>query len=462
MATPIYVCGLRAENFLRLELVELRFAGPGLELVTGNNGEGKSSLLRAIGAALAGKSELPEQPVRKGKERALIDVDLGDKVVKLRVKPDRSTTLTVEAKDGGATYRSPQKLLDDLFGQLAFDPVAFAEMEPRAQAEQLKRLVGLDFGGLDAEHRRLYDERTGVNRDLRNLEGQLSGMATLAAPADVGAERSAREVIERLKAAQVAKGLNDAARAGVQRATREVQRARDGIPEIDRQIAALEQQLVERRSARDRAVAQVERLAHEAQVAIDGAAALVDPDLDAIAAEQDALEEHNRAVRERQALVARAAAAEKARAAKLDEIRQRNMESDRLTARLDAISADKAARLAAAQFPIPGLSVEGDTVTLDGLPLSQASSSQQLRACLAIAAALNPKLRLLLVRQGNDLDAVRLRQVADWAQENSYQVLMERVASGAPVGIVIEAGRVVADHRTSTATAQMPLVDDFA
>jgi hypothetical protein len=38
--------------------------------------------------------------------------------------------------------------------------------------------------------------------------------------------------------------------------------------------------------------------------------------------------------------------------------------------------------------------------------------------------------------------------VAEWAKEKGYQVLMERVATNTPVGIVIEAGKVAADLRS--------------
>ena len=45
-------------------------------LIAGKNKQGKSSLLRAMSAALGGGKEKPDQPVRKGEKSAQIQVEL--------------------------------------------------------------------------------------------------------------------------------------------------------------------------------------------------------------------------------------------------------------------------------------------------------------------------------------------------------------------------------------------------
>jgi len=46
---------LAAANFMRLEAVEIRPEGKALVVVGGNNAQGKTSVLMAIAAGLAGK-----------------------------------------------------------------------------------------------------------------------------------------------------------------------------------------------------------------------------------------------------------------------------------------------------------------------------------------------------------------------------------------------------------------------
>ena len=450
-----HIHGLRIRDFMRIELVELQFHGPGLELVTGNNGQGKSSLIRALWAALAGKEALPDEPVRKGEAKAEVVVDLGDRVVTLRVKPDRTTSLTVEGKDG-AVYRSPQKLLDDLVGSLTFDPLLFAEMSAEEQAATLRGLVGLDTAALDAERERAYVERTGVNRETKMLEGQLAGIVvppepTAPPPAEVFAEVSVADIARQQREALAVVAANDR-----QRGDLEVLQHRLGVldraaDELAERIARLQAEHAERLAA----IEEVRATLADKRAAVE---ALVDPDIRAIETEMAEAETTNararvaaaeaeraRQTHERQ--VAERDLAARMRTSREQEIAAKQADGKRLTERIEEIDAEKTARLAATAFPCAGLSVDGDRVLYNGVPLEQAASSEQLRVCLTIASALNPTLKLLLVRQGNDLDPTRLRQVAEWATENGYQILMERVATDHPAGIVIEAGRVVADHR---------------
>ena len=449
MTEPLFIHGLRAEDFLRLELVEIRLDGPGLTIVSGENAQGKSSLLRAIIAALGGKDTLPERPVREGADHADIDLDLGDKIVKRRIKPDGKTTLTVESKDGAAKYASPQKLLSELVGNLAFDPLEFAEQDTKTQATTLRKLCGIDTTELDARRKMAFDRRTDLNRDVKRLDAEAAAIrvpdppvapAPIAAPPRV----SVKALAEEHAAAMREKQANDCDRASLAHHWEILQDAEAELVALREALAKAEADLVTDRKA---------FAAKQEQVA-----KLVDPDVDTIGARFEKAEFDNaaaeaaekaqeRAQRENAEAVARRALAVNAKAQKLAELKKAATAAEALTDDIAAIDAEKAAILAAAAFPCDGLGVDGDVVTYQGRPLSQASSAEQLRVCLAIAAAINPKLRTLIVRQGNDLDQTRLRQVAEWATDRGFQVLLERVSGPTPVGIVIEAGKVSLDAR---------------
>ena len=59
-------------------------------------------------------------------------------------------------------------------------------------------------------------------------------------------------------------------------------------------------------------------------------------------------------------------------------------------------------------MPVEGLGFGAGIVTFNGLPFDQASTAEQLRVSVAIAMAANPKLRVLRIKHGNDLDADNL------------------------------------------------------
>jgi peptidoglycan/xylan/chitin deacetylase (PgdA/CDA1 family) len=116
---------------------------------------------------------------------------------------------------------------------------------------------------------------------------------------------------------------------------------------------------------------------------------------------------------------------------------------DALHARIQEIDAQRAAAIAAARWPVPGLGWTPEGVTLNGVPFEQASSSEQLRAGVAIGLALNPKLQVLLVRNGNLLDEDGVRALAEQAEAAGAQVWMEYVTSGSDgVTVLIEDGHV--------------------
>ncbi len=56
--------------------------------------------------------------------------------------------------------------------------------------------------------------------------------------------------------------------------------------------------------------------------------------------------------------------------------------------------------------------------------------------------SLNPKLRIMLIRDGSLLDSRGLEMLAEMAETNDAQIWIERVSDGEPVGIVIEDGRI--------------------
>lgn len=146
-------------------------------IVAGKNAQGKSSVLDAIWAALAGKDGAVQRPIRDGERKAQVTVDLGDLVVTRKWSGARTT---LEVKANGMSYATPQKVLDELIGRLSFDPLSFATMEPAKQRKVLIDLAGDDLADtLDelAEERKVnYDGRTESNRDVKRLTAQIDGL----------------------------------------------------------------------------------------------------------------------------------------------------------------------------------------------------------------------------------------------------------------------------------------------
>jgi predicted ABC-type transport system involved in lysophospholipase L1 biosynthesis ATPase subunit len=113
-----------------------------------------------------------------------------------------------------------------------------------------------------------------------------------------------------------------------------------------------------------------------------------------------------------------------------------------LTEQIEALDKRKADGLAAAKFPVEDLGFDESGVTFRGVPFKQASGAEQLRVSLAMAIALNPKLRVIRIADGSLLDSDNLALVESIARENDFQVWIEMVGDGNGRGIIIEDGSV--------------------
>ena len=124
-----------------------------------------------------------------------------------------------------------------------------------------------------------------------------------------------------------------------------------------------------------------------------------------------------------------------------------------LTESMAARQEAKEKALAGAKFPVPGLGLGEGIVTYNGVPLSQASSAEQLRISTALAMAANPKLKVVLIREGSLLDEQGLHLVAEMAQKNGFQCWVESVSNRKDIGICIEDGQVLVDNQVEDVEA---------
>lgn len=415
----MHIVNLTAENFKRLRAVRITPRGHVVP-ITGKNGSGKTSVLDAIAVALGGLSLADPEPVRHGAKRASITITLSDGAQELRVSrvftEGGSSSLQVE--DATGKLGSPQKVLDALLGHLAFDPLAFTRLAPKAQLEQLRTLVPLDvdldeLDRLNAEDR---EERATATREAKELRARL---AAEAEPPDgtPDEEQDASELRDQLREASRHNGAIDAAREERDRHTAEIAKVEQRIENGKRLLEELEAQLAALKARSFGALGDV-------------------IDTEAIAgrlAELSTINEHVRLKR---------------RLATLDtEAADRERRARELTERMKARDEQKAAAIARAPMPVPGLGFGDGAVTFKGVPLQQASTAEQIRVSLAIGMAANPRLRVMHIRDGSLLDSDSLALVGELALQADYQVWMERVDASGRVGVVIEDGQVVGDFQ---------------
>lgn len=426
------IIALEAENVKRIKAVSIKPDGSIVE-ITGKNGQGKSSILDALFWALTDAKHIQDVPVRKGADRAVIKLDLGKlKVTRvIRAKEDGEFTQSLKVEnEEGAAYKSPQSMLDALVGALSFDPLDFTRMKPEAQFDACRRFVpDFDFDANAKTRKEAFDERTAVNRRVKELKAQAEGV-TFETVAGEAIDESG--LVAQLEAA----GQHNAdieRRAG----NRETARQRiTGLTAAAAEDAKAAKDLRAQADAMDERAKAKTAEAEDLQSQLDGAGELPEPiDTAALRDEIDTARAHNAKIER-----ATSAARQKSDLQKLAETAQKK--ADELTGTIDACDKKKRDAIAKAKLPVAGMTFGDGAVLLDGLPFDQASGAEQLRFSCAVAAALNPKLRVLRVKDGALLDTDSMKLLSEFAEQNDMQVWVETVASDRPGAVVIEDGCV--------------------
>jgi hypothetical protein len=420
------IAHLHAENFKKLKVIEVTPEGNVIE-IAGNNGEGKTSLLDAIWVALKGRAVAPPQPIRQGEEEAYIELDLGKlrivRTFKLSGDGDFTDTLRVEDANG-LKYPKPQAVLDALMGHIGFDPFAFIQLKPDAQAKQLLQLVPLEvdleeLAGLD---KRIYDTRRDVNRDAKAAKARLDSLPP------------AREIGDTVDVAELEAQLAAAAEvnAGIERRKMnrdafdtKLEQDKIYLAELHEKIAGLQAQA--EATAKDIAEREAKKAAAEPLPVLIDTERLLQQITEARQIEQEVRVQKHRAE----------VAADYEALAK---------QSEELTAKLQANDQARKDALAKAKMPVDGLGIEFDDdgahVMFQGVPLEQASTAEKLRVSTAIAMAANPELRVLRISDGSLLDDNSMAILREMAGEHDFQLWIELVRPNESTGIVLEDGSI--------------------
>lgn len=427
---------LEIENYMRVKTFVIEPDPDGNWVVIGGmNGEGKSSVMKAIQAIIEGMKGAPPQPVREGCDFSQILLETDEIIItqKITAKTKR-VQLVVSAKDG-KRLRSPQAILDNLMAHLSFDPVAFSRMPSRDQADQLRDLVGLDLSDLDEEHAVLYEDRTDAGREVKRIKGALDSMPKHRIEEG---EIDIAAVSGEMQKLQMRNAGNDRVRDQLKAAHQSVTTAHEilkdcekNVEQIKREIKYAEEKLKKCETYKKRANGDWEGknkdvVAKEAQVG-----RLVDEDLADLKSQMASAEEHNAKVRENE-LFQRTKS----------ELNAAERLHEGFQTKIHKVDEERERRLAAAQFPVEGLGFDENGVTLKGFPFEQASDAEKLRVSVAMGLALNPKLRVILVKDGSLLDDKSLSLVYEMAKAAKAHVWIERVGEGEECHVIMEDGLI--------------------
>jgi predicted ATP-dependent endonuclease of OLD family len=397
------VINLQIENFKRLKAVEITPDGY-LQVIGGENAQGKTSVLDAIWAALAGGTATKEitNPIREGEEKASVRLDMGDIIVTRTWKLDKPSQLQVTSQLG-AVFPSPQKMLDELVGRLSMNPLDFLRLTPKQQVNALLDIsgCGAQLDALAKEREIAYNKRTEIGRIRTQSQAQVDALGDIELD------------VERVNLSEAIEAVQDAIAFNNKR--KEVLLKRQ---EVQDDIYNLQQELIHKQN-------------HLALLNKELEMNQLDIDVDSLQTKLDNAESINAACDRNQRRLEFAV-----------DLTDMNNDYEQLNTAINSIDMEKTKLLASANMPVEGLSFNDEGVLFNDIPFIQASSAEQIRVSLGMAMALNPKIKIIRIMDGSLLDANSMKIVYEMAHANDYQVWVERVGDGDSMAVIIEDGEV--------------------
>ena len=185
---------IKITNLLGIE--DLEFEPSGFTLIEGKNGSGKTSILESIKHALNGGHDA--KLLRNGTDKGEIVLILDDGVQLTKTVTQSKSDVKLLDKDGNRINK-PQTYIDKLIDMLSVNPVQFLTADKKNRVNYLleaipmkltmehleKSLNGMsgrvrdDLSGHALEvigriYKQFYDERTGINRALKEKTATMS------------------------------------------------------------------------------------------------------------------------------------------------------------------------------------------------------------------------------------------------------------------------------------------------
>jgi len=415
------IVALNIKNIKRIKAVEI-VPKDNVVTISGKNAQGKSSILEAIIMALGGASTHIPKPIRNGEQEGEVVVHTEDYYITKHWTANDKYYLKVypqdkKLRDTYGEVKRPQELLDSLVGKLSFDPLEF--IRSKTKTETLKKMVGLDFKDIDTKKAYITEERKRINAKIRDLQAYYKEIP----------EPELNLPDKQIDTAKLVKELSEAEHL---HATYNEYVATE--VNLSKQIADLEKQLEELISQRE-------------QVRNMKAAYQNLPDIESIKAQISSATETNKKIQQRDM-----------KANLENQIGDLKVLSEQYTQELKDLESEKLDRISGVKFPIEGLSINDEGITYKGFPLEQISQSEQLLVGLSVGAALNPNLKVILIKDASVLDAENMQMLKQWAKDKDYQLWIERVEEDDPDAIIIEDGEIAHTNKIKLDTdAQLTL-----
>jgi exonuclease SbcC len=423
------VSEINISNFKNIEIASIELNNH-INVISGKNGAGKSSVIEAMMDAIIGKTNMgkvPQRKIKKGSDSATIEVvlatDSGELVVQRKITA-KGVYLKARRSDG---TKVTQTDLSNLLNNATINITRLLTMKPSEQIDFIKEVAGIDTEQVEDEYRRLYAERRMLKQILNETRAVFEAMGEVEEVAHIDVSEVQKELSEAMQHNQA----------------------------IDREINEIsikEAKITSLESAIDDGVAQIEEL----QERIDK----IKEKNKERKTQIGALKKEIKAAKPRKRIDVAGLNAKMAEASEINKRADRYQEFldaekkvldaevavSNVAVKMEEKLSERQAIIEKGKLPFKNIGLDKELgLTISGIPFAEMSTAQKIRVMSRIYIESNPELKVIYIQDGSLLDDHTLSQITEMSDMKDFQFLIE-VVGEQEGAIVMREGHVVTDE----------------
>ena len=436
------------ENIKKIKFAEIT-PDRDLIIITGGNGQGKSSFSDGIFSVFGGKDSIPKIPLNNeaGKKKGYTKVELTNGLVLTREITNSGTSLKI-VDELGKSITSPQTYVNERLSLFSFNPMEFAEADEKNRLNYakkvLKMVVGKDIPEtirniiceyiileeykqflnpddsiidtidnlINEKNGLIYMQRRDTNKNIKAIEGvlksdlkdyskQITEIESMLGGGDVGYYGEQYKVLKEAhgRAGKILSKMNSLFEVygSLEQEFKELPKSKEMLA-----VLGLKSIIVAGKEFMEVVVNNQKFKLEEDEKEI----IKLRDDLSRFKTLQESYEEYKESI---------------------DSLNKLKEKFEKYNGHIETLKKSKESILKEIKFPVDGMVLEDDDVYVNKLPFSQLSQSEKLMVSVKLAIALNPELRVMRILNGNSLDANTFKILSQIVEEKDFQIWIEWV-----------------------------------
>lgn len=410
---------LNVSNIKRIKAINITPKND-LVILEGDNAQGKTSVMDSISYLIGGKRLIPEEPIRKGEKKGYAEAMFGDFQISRTWTNPYTSYLKIKTKDG-VEPKNPQTFLNERIGSFSLEVAELVNMDKDERVRVFKRITGLNLDDLSEKRERTMELRKDKNKDLVRLESELKSYSDLPDTEEglnfdelqkIRKEKELSNLEYDEKGLEVTGLVSDIEFLKNDRSDKEkqIKEFNEIIQNLSKSIIAKEDELITQKKTWE---AMEETDLTEIDARIKKSVEQIELNI-----------KHDRRKEIKVGILAISG------------------KIDKYNKDLETIKGDKTKRIKESEIPVEGVEFDGEAIRYKGIEFEECSTAEQIEISIAIGIKENPKIRIILIRDGSAIGKAAKERIRELAKENNFQIWIERVSDTKGNEIFIEDGEI--------------------